>query len=425
MTARKLQVVLLIIIAFLVGYFFGTTKVSFEWSHYQPNITVVNKEPPTSASLVDFNLFWSVWDKLTTMYYNKKSVDPQKLLYGAINGMVQSVGDPFTMFLPPTQNSDFQQQLAGQFEGIGAELGLKGKQIIVIAPLTGSPSEKAGVKAGDEILKVDGQSTDSWTLAQAVDKIRGPKGTKVTLTVLHKGDSAPTDVAITRDTITVKSVDGWVKQVKDIPAISSTVKNSNVATDSIAYIQLSQFGDNTNQDWTSLINKIYPEIQKSNAKGVILDLRNNPGGYLTDAVFIAGEFLPEGAPVVKQDPGNGDVTTLTVNRQGRLLTIPLIVLINKGSASAAEIVSGSLRDNNRAKLVGETSFGKGTIQQAIDLGSGAGLHVTIARWLTPNGTWVGNGSNGKGLTPDVQVSLDKNDQSHDTQLEKAINLLTQ
>ena len=425
MTARKLQVVLLIIIAFLVGFFFGTTKVSFEWSHYQPNITVVNKEPPTSASLVDFNLFWSVWDKLTTMYYNKKAVDPQKLLYGAINGMVTSVGDPFTMFLPPTQNSDFQQQLAGQFEGIGAELGLKGKQIIVIAPLAGSPSEKAGIKAGDEVLKVDGQSTDNWTLTQAVDKIRGPKETNVILTVLHKGDTNPTDVVITRNTITIKSVDGWVKAIKDIPAISSTLKNSNVATDSIAYIQLSQFGDNTNQDWTALVNKLYPEIQKSNAKGVILDLRNNPGGYLTDAVFIAGEFLPQGAPVVKQDPGNGDVTTLTVNRQGRLLTVPLIVLINKGSASAAEIVSGSLRDNNRAKLVGETSFGKGTIQQAIDLGGGAGLHVTIARWLTPNGTWVGNGSNGKGLTPDVSMNLDKNDPSHDTQLEKAINLLTQ
>lgn len=425
MSTKKLQVLLIVIIAFFVGYFFGTTKVSFEWSHYQPNITVVNKEPPTSASLVDFNLFWSVWDKLATMYYNKQAVDPQKLLYGAIGGMVQSVGDPFTMFLPPTQNTDFQQQLAGQFEGIGAELGLSGKQIIVIAPLAGSPAEKAGIKAGDAVMKVDGQSTGGWTLTQAVDKIRGPKHTQVTLTVMHKGDKDTADIVITRNTITVKSVDGWVKQVKDIPTLSSTIKQSTVASDSIAYIQLSQFGDTTNQDWTNLINKLYPQIQKGNAKGIILDLRNNPGGYLTDAVFIAGEFLPEGAPVVKQDPGNGDVTTLTVNRQGRLLTIPLIVLINRGSASAAEIVSGALRDNKRAQLVGETSFGKGTIQQAMDLGGGAALHVTIARWLTPNGTWVGNGSNGKGLTPDVSVALDSKDPSHDTQLEKAIQLLTQ
>lgn len=420
MSPRRLQVILLAIITFLVGYFFGVTKVNFEWSHYTPNITVINKEPPTSASLVDFSLFWSVWDKLSTNYYDKSKIDPQKMLYGAINGMVQSVGDPYTMFLPPTQNSNFQQQLAGQFTGIGAELGLKGKQIIVIAPLAGSPASKAGIKAGDAIMAVDGQSTSTWTLPQTVDKIRGQKGTQVTLTVVHSGETAQKDITITRDTITVKSVDGWVKQIKDIDAISQDLKKSDKAQDSIAYVRLSQFGDNTNTDWANIISSIYGKIQSQHPKGLILDLRDNPGGYLTDAVFIAGEFLPQGTPVVIQDNGVQQ-NTLSVNRQGKLMDIPLVVLINKGSASASEIVSGALRDNKRAQLVGDTSFGKGTIQEAMDLGNGIGLHVTIAKWLTPNQTWV----HGKGLTPDVKVSLDDKDPSHDTQLEKAIGVLTQ
>ncbi len=421
MNPKRLQILLLLVITFLAGYFFGVTKVSFEWSHYTPNITVINKEPPTSASLVDFSLFWNVWDKLTTNYYDKSKVDPQKMLYGAINGMVQSVGDPYTMFLPPTQNSNFQNQLAGQFSGIGAELGLKGKQIIVIAPLAGSPAQKMGIKAGDAILKVDGQSTTNWALPDAVNKIRGPKGSIVILSVMHAGDTAVHDLSVTRDTITIKSVNGWVKQIKDIDAINHTLKTSSKGDESIAYIQLSQFGDNTNTDWTVVVNTLYPKMQQMHPKGIILDLRDNPGGYLTDAVFIAGEFLPQGDTVVIQDSGNGQQQPLLVNRPGKFLNIPMIVLINKGSASASEIVSGALRDNKRAQLVGDTSFGKGTIQQAMDLGNGVGLHVTIAKWLTPNGTWV----HGKGLTPDVTIALDEKDPSHDTQLEKAIDVLTQ
>lgn len=422
MKISKLQIVLIIAIAFIGGYFFGVNKVNFELKHYTPHITITSKEPPSGVSNVDFSLFWNVWDKVVNNYYDKKVVDPQKMLYGAITGMVQSIGDPYTMFLPPTQQTSFQQQLAGQFTGIGAELGMKDKQIIIIAPLTGSPAQKAGIKAGDAIIKVDGSVTDGWTLQQAVDKIRGPKGTQVTLAILHKGDNNMSDITVTRDVITVKSVDGWIKQVKDIDAISDTLKKSDSASDSIVYLRLSQFGDKTNEDFTSLVGSLASKIQSQNPKGVILDLRNNPGGYLTDAVYIAGEFLPQGAPVVIQDSGT-DKNTLYVNRQGNLLHIPLVVLINGGSASASEIVSGALRDNKRGKLVGDKSFGKGTVQQALDLGGGSGLHVTIARWLTPNGTWVGRGVNGTGLTPDVSVSLDAKDPSHDTQLEAAIDTL--
>ena len=425
MTPRKIQLILLILITFLLGYFVGVSKVNIEWSHYKPNITVINREPPTTASLVDFSTFWTVWDRITSNYYDKTAVDPQKMLNGAITGMVQSLGDPYTMYLPPTQNANFQQYLAGQFTGIGAELGMKGKQIIVIAPLVGSPAEKAGIKPGDAILAVDGKDMSTWTLQQAVNTIRGPKGTKVTLTILHENSKKAQDIQITRDVITVKSVDGWVKQVKDIDAISQDLKKSDRANDSIVYLRLSQFGDNTNKDWSALITSLVPKINAVSPKGIILDLRDNPGGYVTDAVFIAGEFLAEGKPVVTQDMGNGNPTTFYVNRRGSLLNIPLIVLINGGSASASEIVSGSLRDNDRAKLVGDKSFGKGTMQEEVDLGGGAGLHVSIARWLTPKGTWVGKGVNGTGLTPDFPISLDPKDPSHDTQLEKAIDVLTQ
>jgi carboxyl-terminal processing protease len=251
-----------------------------------------------------------------------------------------------------------------------------------------------------------------------VTEIRGDKGTLVTLTVQHT-NGKQVDIRIIRDTITVKSV---AMNIESANCNQNGCKNvsKDVCTGTgctqFAYIRLSQFGDNTNQEWESLVKGISNQInQNKNIKGVVLDLRNNPGGYLTDAQFIASEFLPMGTVVVSEDNGTTQ-DQLKVQRQGLLLTPKIVILINKGSASASEIVSGALRDNKRAILVGETSYGKGTVQQAQDLGDGAGLHVTIAKWLTPNGTWV----NGKGLTPDVTVQLDPKNPSVDTQLEKAV-----
>lgn len=413
------QILLLLVIFFFIGYYFGVNKVKFDWQNYRPVIQVSSKEPPASLSAIDFSQFWTVWQKLQEGYYDKTKLDSQKMLNGAIEGMVGSLGDPFTLYLPPTQNDNFKQGLAGQFSGIGAELGTKDKDIIVISPLDGSPAQKAGIKAGDIILKVDGTDTLNWSLSQAVDKIRGPKDTFVTLTVLHKNENKPAEIKIKRNIITVKSVTGWVKKISDITGIQNS-KFKTQKDKSIAYIRLSQFGDSTNKDWISLIDKLNSQIQKEeNFKGIVFDLRNNPGGYLTDAVFIASEFLRNGQTVVKEDNGSSDPKTLDVSREGKFLNTPVIILINKGSASASEIVSGALRDHNRTKLIGEVSFGKGTVQQAEDLGNGAGIHVTVAKWLTPNGTWV----NGAGLTPDINVPLDSKDQAHDTQLEKAIEEL--
>lgn len=417
MKTKILRFFLIVGISALAGYYIGISKVDFSWKNYKPNLSVVNREAPASLSTVDFSLFWTVWEKLENSYYDKKIIEPQKLINGAISGMVESLGDPYTVYLPPAQNTNFKEGLAGQFQGIGAELGMKDKQIIVVAPLSGSPAEKAGVKTGDAILKVDNQATGGWTLSQAVEKIRGPKGTAVTLSVLHKDTGKPVDVKIVRDTITVKSVLGWVKKVKEIEGIK--VSNLSGKEDKkIMYLRLSQFGDNTNQEWLALVSQLTLQIGKESVSGVILDLRNNPGGYLTDATFIASEFVKSGNVVI-QDRGNGEKTNFPVSRKGLLTEVSVIVLVNKGSASASEIVAGAIRDHKRGKLVGETSFGKGTIQQAEDLGGGAGLHVTIAKWLTPNETWV----HGNGLTPDITVSLDSKDPSYDTQLEKAVSEL--
>lgn len=412
----RLQLALLLIISFFIGFYFGTNKVNFDWQNYHPNIQVTSKEPPAELTTVDFSQFWTVWQKLQEDYYDKSKLDPQKMLNGAIEGMVGSLGDPFTIYLPPTQNDNFKKGLAGQFSGIGAELGIKDKSIIVISPLDGSPAQRGGIKAGDVILEVDGIDTAGWSLSQAVEKIRGPKDTFVTLTVLHRSENKPTEIKIKRDVITVKSVSGWVKKINDIEGIKDA--DLKKADASVAYIRLSQFGDNTNKDWLALVEKLQIDMQKqNNLKGIVFDLRNNPGGYLTDAVFIASEFIRRGQVVVIEDTGVLDRRTLNVARDGKFVNNPpVIVLINKGSASASEIVAGALYNHSRATLVGETSFGKGTIQQAEDLGNGAGIHVTIAKWLTPNGTWV----NGTGLTPDVAVALDSKDQAHDTQLEKAV-----
>lgn len=414
----RFQIILVVLIAFAAGYFFGVNKVNLAWKSYSPSLQVVGKEPPTNLSNVDFSQFWITWQKLEATYYDKSKLDPQQMVNAAISGMVQSLGDPFTIYLPPVQNDNFKQGMAGQFTGIGAELGMRDDAITVIAPLVGSPAERSGIKAGDKILRVDDELIAGWSLSQAVEKIRGPKGTEVVLQVLHKDAKDVSDIKIIRDVITIKSVEGWVKEIAEVDEIESVKDKEG----EVAYIRLSQFGDNTNKDWLDVVNDLNLKISLSaNFKGIILDLRNNPGGYLTDAVFIASEFLNQKDTVVSEEGGSREKTML-VERKGLFINLPLVILINGGSASASEIVAGALRDNRQIKLIGEKSFGKGTIQQAEDLGAGAGLHVTVAKWLTPKGTWV----NEKGLEPDIKVDFDSElyqKSGIDTQLERAVEEL--
>ncbi|OGH12367.1 MAG: hypothetical protein A2857_01375 [Candidatus Levybacteria bacterium RIFCSPHIGHO2_01_FULL_36_15] len=418
---KVFQLVSVVIASVLLGFYFGTNKIQYEWKNFIPIVRIESKNPPPNQSL-DMALFFRILDKLNTDYYDKTKIDSQKVLHGAISGMLQSLGDPYTSFFPPKENTSFKSQLSGEFHGIGAELGMSpDNKIMVISPLDDSPAQKAGIKSGDIILKVDEKDTNGWTLSQAVDKIRGPKGTDVALSILHQNSKNPVNLKITRDVIVVKSVAGWVKNVSCSGSLCKTV--DNVSSPSVAYIRLSQFGDKTNDEWIALVNQLYGKINNSsNFKGIILDLRNNPGGYLNDAVFIASEFLKDGAVVLQQD-NTSQIKSMEVSRKGLLTDYPLIVLVNKGSASASEIVAGALHDHKRGRLVGEKTFGKGTVQEAVELGNGASVHVSVAKWLTPNGTWV----NQEGLDPDISVTLDTSDEAKknelDNQLQRAIQEL--
>ncbi|MCX6816453.1 MAG: S41 family peptidase [Candidatus Beckwithbacteria bacterium] len=354
---------------------------------------------------VDLTLFWQVWNKLDQSYLIKDKLKPQEMVWGAIKGMTSSLGDPYTVFLPPEDNQSSKEDLNGTFEGVGIELGFKDNTLAVVAPLSGMPAEAAGIRAGDYILHIkdankgiDRDTTD-LSLPEAVKLIRGTKGTEVSLTILHAGDKDSKVITLRRDTIVVKSVElQWAGTNKDI-----------------AWLKLSRFGGQTDKEWSDAVDKI---VAKGQIKGIILDLRNNPGGYLQGAVNYASEFLKQGSVVVKQAEANGKEETYSVIGSGRLLTQPLAVLVNQGSASSAEILAGTLRDYQRAKLIGEKTFGKGTVQEALDLGGGAGLHVTTAKWLLPKGQWV---NDTKGLTPDVEIA-DNKETTEDEALNKAIEL---
>ncbi|MGB9883074.1 MAG: S41 family peptidase [Microgenomates group bacterium] len=397
MTQKKLKIINWLFILGFIVVIFGS---GYKLGQYQATKL---QDFSNFQSTANFNLFWKVWNILEKKYVEKKKIDPKKMYYGAIKGMVASLDDPYTFFLNPDENKQSKDDLQGKFEGIGAQLGLKNNRIIVIAPLKDSPAQKAGIKAGDFINAVNDQKTAGWSLTQAVSKIRGPKGTKVKLT-LERNNKEFT-VEIIRDQINVSSIElSYEKE--------------------LAILKINQFGENTNNEWDNAVREINNKWQAKKIKGMILDLRDNPGGYLESSVYIASEFLPPGKLVVKQESTVNGSIDYQVKRNGKLLDIPLVVLINKGSASASEILAGALRDNKRAKLIGEKSFGKGSVQEAIDLDQGAGLHVTVAKWILPNGDWI----NSKGIEPDIKIENKITEgntltREQDQQLDKAIEIL--
>ena len=372
-------------------------------------IQIVRLTPPDKSDL-DFSFFWKVWDSLTAKYFDKEKIDQRAMMYGAISGMVSALGDPYTVFLPPGDNKVMNEDLSGSFEGIGIQIGFKGSQLAVIAPLPDSPAQKAGLKAGDfivgikdEVNNVD-RGTAGISLPEAVKLIRGKAGTKVALILTREGLTEPFTVEIERAKLEVPSV-----------LLSFVGKDKT-----IAHLQLLKFGGDTSAQWEEKVSEI---LNNKDTKGVILDLRNNPGGYLEGAVETAGEFLPVGTLAVIEQGADGVKKEYKTQRTGRLVKIPLVVLVNGGSASAAEILTGALKDNQRAKIVGEKTFGKGSIQEPMDFENGSGLHITIAKWLTPAGVWVndkGPASQG-GLDPDVKIVLDDKTKD-DTQLQAALSI---
>ncbi|MDD4271935.1 MAG: S41 family peptidase [Patescibacteria group bacterium] len=347
---------------------------------------------------VDFNLFWDVWDMLKNEYVDKDKLDDKKMFYGALKGLVESTGDPYTVFMEPKIAKEFSDDLAGTFEGIGAEIGKKNDIITIVAPLADMPAEKAGLKSGDQIYAINGQTTAGLAVDEAVNKIRGPKGTDVTLTIFRDGFEKPKDFKITRQTILVKSV------------------RTEMGDDKIFTITITNFNDDTSE----LFKKAAAEAVEKNPKGIILDLRNNPGGYLETAIDVASEWIDQGTIVTEQFSLEKK-NEYSHRGRARLKDFPTVVLVNQGSASASEIVAGALKDDGKATVVGMKTFGKGSVQTLEDMKDGSSIKITVAKWLTPKGYNI----NEQGIAPDVEVDLTLEDYNKniDPQMNKAVEIL--
>lgn len=393
---------------FISGYYLGANGFKLETASF-PKL-IISREIPKNRQDVDFALFWKVWDTIDSSYYDKSKIDVGKMVYGAISGMTSALGDPYTAFLPPEENKVIEEDLSGSFQGIGIQIGFKGKNLAVIAPLPDSPAEKAGVKAGDLIIgiidlekKIE-TGTSGINLNDAVRMIRGKAGTKVTLVLLRGESTESFKKEITREAI-------------DVPSVTVNYLEDNT----VAHIKLMKFGADTNNEWTKVVTEVINH--QPSIFSLVLDLRNNPGGYLQGAVDIASEFVKKDSVIVIEDKGElkneyTNRTDFKTTRTGKFGNMNVVVLVNVGSASASEILAGALSEIKGYKLVGDKTFGKGTIQEPLQLDKGSSLHITIAKWLTPKGNWIHE----KGIEPDIKIA-DDDKTEEDEQLQEALKLL--
>lgn len=376
------------------------------WSGYRENSKVVvtkiiNKEiePRMEVNGLDFELFWEVWELLEEKYVDQP-ISEEDLFYGAISGLVRSLDDPHSVFLSPEKTKEFNREMDGEFEGIGAEVGIRNGRVTIVSPLPNTPAKKAGLRPQDTIFAIDEVDTTDMSLTEAVSRIRGEKATDVTLTILRKGEPEFQDIVVTRGVIVVPSVTWEMKDGK------------------IAYIEIYHF----NSDAITGFNKVVRDVLLKEPNGIILDLRNNPGGFLNASISIADYWLPDGV-IVKEVFSDQSELEYSAQKTAPFIDIPTVVLVNGGSASASEIVSGALQDHDKATIVGEKTFGKGSVQGLNDLSDGSSIKLTTAKWLTPNGSQI----DGIGITPDVEIEMEKEDYENylDPQLDKAIEVLNE
>ena len=414
---RKLLIIILIF-ALSAGFASGIFFERSDSDKANPIKTLINRDLG-KPDYVDFSLFWDTWNSLHNKYVDENKLDTNKLLYGAIQGMVNSVGDPYTVFFEPPESKKFQEEISGSFGGIGIEIGKRNNTLTVIAPIKDTPAFKAGLQAGDKILRIDTKSTADLSIEEAVNLIRGKRGTPVVLTISSNG-SDTRDVEVIRDTIKIPTVE-WT--MLEHPPTGGGKK--------IAYLQLFTFNQNADSEF----QKGAQEILKSGADRLILDLRNNPGGLLDSAVNLSGWFLDKDQIVTVESFRDGSRNEFKSSGNGSLKIYTTIILINNGSASASEILAGALHDNRGVRLVGEKTFGKGSVQELEKFKDGSSLKVTVAKWLTPNGISISDA----GIEPDVKVELPKENPpsggengefefelgtpGKDPQLDKALELL--
>jgi len=354
------------------------------------------------APETDFDSFWKAWNVLNEKYVSFKSTTTdQERVWGAISGLAGSFGDPYTVFFPPVESKNFETSISGEFQGVGMEIGIRDRVITVIAPLKGTPAFSAGIKAGDKILKIDDIPAVDMSVEKAVSLIRGPKGTTVAISMYRDGEKEPIEFKIVRDVINIPTID------------------TEKRPDGIFVIKLYSFSANSPE----LFRTALQEFIDSHDDKLILDLRNNPGGYLEAAVDIASWFLPSGKIVVKEE-SRKESENQTFRSKGYNIfsdKLKFVILVNGGSASASEILAGALSEHGVAKLIGEKTFGKGSVQELVKITTDTSLKVTIARWLTPNGVSISEG----GLNPDIEIIPTKIDieEGKDKQMEKAVEIL--
>ncbi len=361
--------------------------------------TVVEQEQATLGK--QLGLLEQIWGILQEEYIEPEQLVPQEMVYGAASGFVSSLGDPHTTFVEPVRAAIIEEDMQGTFEGIGATVEMRDGVLTIVRPLPNSPAVRAGIEADDQVLEVDGQSIEGLDIMEAITLIRGPRGTEVRLLLRREGIADPFEVTVTRDRIEVQ------------------ISEARMLEGDVAYLSLTEFNAVSAQQ----VRNNLRELMGQNPKGLILDLRNNPGGYLQMAVEIASEFLPRGTLVVTEAERDQPDRELRASRGGLALDVPLVVLVNGGSASASEIVAGAIQDHERGILVGETTYGKGSVQQTHTLADGSSLRVTIAKWVLPGGRIL----NGDGLEPDISVSTtpDEVAEGRDVQLERAVEYLLQ
>jgi len=395
----KKIIYVVVAIALLAGVFAGGAFFGyFQRPAVEKVAGLFNKETPMPAN-VDFSPFWVAWNEINSKYVSKDNLDDQKRIWGAVQGMVESLGDPYTVFFPPQESKMFQENISGDFEGVGMEIAVRKGVLMVVSPLKGTPAEKAGIKAGDKILKIDDTTTADITADQAAQLIRGQRGTQVKLTILRDDQDKSMEIIITRDVI-------------KIPVLDTETKSGGIFV-----IKLYNFSGNS----ASAFRNALREFINSGKNKLILDLRNNPGGYLELAVENSSWFLPTGKVVVREQFANGDEELYRSKGYDIFENLPMVILINEGSASASEIMAGALQEHGIAKLVGEKTFGKGSVQELVQITLDTSLKITIAKWLTPNGRSISD----EGLEPDVEVELTEEDfeAGRDPQMDKAIEML--
>ena len=411
--------VILLAGVFYVGFTFGEGRQS----PVEKAATLYGKEsPPGLQNTTDFSPFWSAWNVLNEKYVPATTTaiasDEQKL-WGAIEGLTASLKDPYTVFFPPEESKLFESEINGSFEGIGMEIGIKDDVLTVIAPLKGTPAERAGILPGDKILKINDEASASLRVDQAVKLIRGKKGTEVRLTVLREGRPDSFEIKVIRDVIDLPTIDVELKPGKIVGG-ENAGKESGLTKDGVYIIRLYNFSATSPRLFRDALRKFV----ESGSNKLLLDLRGNPGGFLEAAVDIASWFLPAGKTVVTEDGGAKSAVKVHRSRGYNVFNnnLRMAILVNSGSASASEILAGALREHGIATLVGTKTFGKGSVQELVKLTPDTSLKVTVARWFTPNGLSISDG----GLAPDVEVKLTPEDieKKKDPQTDKAVELLT-